>query len=442
MEDKNKRYKVEKNKIFGLRIKLVLFVGILALVTYSTSFVWIHYLHPHFFSKFTYFESTFIFEIFTYILGIVWSCILAAIFSVVLIKPLQQLKETANRVSEGKIGEDVIMPKTHDEIRAVAEAFQLMLMNLRQMVDSIDQNFQKTNETIIDLSELTSEAAKKADGIAKTVTQISLGAQNSATAISETVEAIEDVRILATEVNAKAMNSATQSKEIISNLENTTNAIQDLVNSIQQIADGNEQSLGSIQELEKNAEQIERIIGLVGEIAEQTNLLALNASIEAARAGEHGKGFAVVAEEVRGLADESAKAVQGIEELIKTMQENVHIVVQQMKNQVSFAVQEASKVTATTSTVDQMANKVRQMADAVVDISSLIEKQMINIETTARQSQEVAAIAEETSAGAEEVRGAAEEQANAIEQVEQLSKELKKQSDELFKMIQQFDRSN
>ena len=64
--------------------------------------------------------------------------------------------------------------------------------------------------------------------------------------------------------------------------------------------------------LEKNAEQVERIIGLVGDIAAQTNLLALNASIEAARAGEHGKGFAVVAEEVRELADESAKAVQGI----------------------------------------------------------------------------------------------------------------------------------
>ncbi len=106
-----------------------------------------------------------------------------------------------------------------------------------------------------------------------------------------TVEAIEDVRELASEVNTRALNSATQSKQIILELETTTGSIQGLVNSIRQIVTGNEAALKNIHQLEKNAEQIERIIGLVGDIAAQTNLLALNASIEAARAGEHGKGF-------------------------------------------------------------------------------------------------------------------------------------------------------
>ena len=431
-----------KNKSFGLRLKLVLFVGVLALVTYSTSFVFIHFIHAYFFSQFEFLSNKVFFEILTYALGITWSCILAAIFSVVLIKPLQRLEETATRVAEGKIGQDVEMPKTNDEIRSVAEAFQLMLVNLRQMVESIEQNFEKTNTTILDLSEQTSAASRKADGIARTVSQISQGAEGSAVAVQETVEAIEDVRLLATEVNTKALNSANQSKQIISNLKLTTDSIQGLVDSIQKVAAGNQNALENIHHLEKNAEQIERIIGLVGDIAAQTNLLALNASIEAARAGEHGKGFAVVAEEVRSLADESAKAVKGITTLIKTMQENVTIVVKQMNEQVTFAVQESSKVSETTATVEDMANSVRDMADAVVDISALVEKQMVNIETTARQSQEVAAIAQETSAGAQEVRGSTEEQAFAIEQVEKLSQDLKRQSEELYKMIQQFDRSN
>lgn len=426
--------------MFSIRKKLVLFVGILAVITYSTSFVFIRFLHPYFFAQFI--PNELLFEIITYLLGITWSCILAGIFSVVLTKPLENLEKTATRVAEGKIGQDVEMPKTHDEIRSVAEAFQLMLQNLRQMVESIDINFQKTNETIIELSEQTSRATRKAEIIADTVGQISSGAEASAIAVTETVEAIEDVRQLATEVNAKALNSKEESLQMLENLKVTSSAFNNLIESIQKITYGNEQALESIHQLEKNAEQIGNIISLVGDIAAQTNLLALNASIEAARAGEHGKGFAVVAEEVRNLADESAKAVQGITDLIKTMQENVVIVVNQMNEQVTFAKSESAKISEATVIVEQMASKVRGMADTVIQISRLIEKQMVNIETTAHQSQEVAAIAEETSAGATEVKGSTDEQAASLEQVEKLSEELKRQSEQLYKFIQQFDRSN
>ncbi|MFJ3388233.1 MULTISPECIES: methyl-accepting chemotaxis protein [unclassified Lysinibacillus] len=423
-------------KQFGLRLKLVLFVGILALITYSISFIFIEYLQPTFFPGI----DRKLFEIFTYLSGIAWSCILAGIFSVILIKPLQKLENSASRVAEGKIGQDVEMPKTSDEIRSVAEAFQQMVLNLRGMVESIDNNFQQTNQSIIQLSDEAAVATKKAENIASTVKHISSGAETSATAVQDTAEAIEDVRALATEVNSRAEASATQSKEILHNLTTTTKAIETLVNSIQQIAAGNTEALESIRLLEENAGQVERIISLVGDIAAQTNLLALNASIEAARAGEHGKGFAVVAEEVRSLADESAKAVQGITSLIQSMQQNVEIVVKQMNQQVTFATKEAARVSETTTAVEGMSSSVHEMATAIVEISTLIEQQMHNIETTARQSQEVAAIAQETSAGAQEVRSAAEEQAYAIEQVEKLAEGLKKQSEELHKMIQQFDR--
>lgn len=423
-------------KQFGLRLKLVLFVSILALITYTISFIFIEFVQPTFFPEID--RKTF--EVVTYLFGIIWSGILAAVFSVILVKPLQQLEHVASRVAEGKIGKDVPMPRTHDEIRSVAEAFQLMVLNLRQMIKSIDHNFQETNKSIVHLSDETAVASKKAEGIARTVKHISAGAEASAVAIQETAEAIEDVRELATEVNTRAVQSATQTKEILRNLTTTTNAIEILVNSIRQIADGNNEALKNIRSLEENAGQVEKIISLVGDIAAQTNLLALNASIEAARAGDHGKGFAVVAEEVRGLADESAKAVQGITSLIQSMQQNVEIVVKQMNHQVNFATKEAERVSETTAAVENMSSSVHEMATSVVEISTLIEKQMYNIETTARQSQEVAAIAEETSAGAQEVRSATEEQAHSIEQVEKLAHVLKKQSEELHKVIQQFDR--
>ena len=428
--------KTEK-KLFSLRRKMVLFVGILALVTYTCSFVFIEYLRPTFFES----TSSSLFQIITYVLGIFWSCALAAVFSLIIVRPLQRLELSANEVAEGKIGKDVEMPKTNDEIRSVAEAFQAMVENLRKMVDGIDGNYKTTDETIRELSDQSSLVTKNADQITMNISNISSGAESSAVAIQETAEAIEEVRELASGVNDKAMHSAERSKHLLENLKVTTEAINGVVNSIQKIATDNENALVSIRELEKNAEQIEHIIGLVGDIAGQTNLLALNASIEAARAGEHGKGFAVVAEEVRGLADESANAVQGITTLIQTMQQNVAIVVKQMNEQVTFAVNESSRVSETTAAVEGVSHAVHEMAENVMNISKLVDQQMQNIEHTSRQSQEVAAIAQETSASAQEVSAASAEQAYAIKQVEALANNLQQQSAELYKMIQQFDLS-
>ena len=425
-----------KNK-FGLRRKLVLFVGILALITYSVSFFFIEYLQPMFFEG----TNRKFFEIVTYILGIAWSCILAAIFSVILVKPLQELERSASLVAQGKIGIDVKMPRTNDEIRQVAISFEHMLENLQKMVDSIEQNFQATNLTIKDLSKQTNAASRQAENIAHTVGQISDGADGSAAAVQDTVEAIEDVRMLANEVNELAVQSANNSRSVINNLQGTTQAIESLVESIKHIAAGNENALVSIHELESNASQVEHIISLVGDIAAQTNLLALNASIEAARAGEHGKGFAVVAEEVRNLADESANAVKGITDLIQTMQNNVKTVVTQMNEQVAYAVNESKRVSETTEAVQQMRTNISDMADAVIHISTLVDSQLKNIEMTASQSHDVAAISQETSAGAQEVRSATEEQAFAIEEIENLTLQLQQQSDDLYKMILQFDRS-
>ncbi|MGX9133138.1 methyl-accepting chemotaxis protein [Rummeliibacillus sp. JY-2-4R] len=430
MEKKSARHS------FGLKKKLILFVTVLAVITYSVCFFFIDYLQPQFFPN----VSKNLFGIITYTLGIVWSGILAGVFSSLMIKPLQKLENVAIEAAEGKIHNDIDMPKSSDEIRSLSEAFQTMLVSLRQMVSSINQNFQSTNKTVLNLSEETGQASKQTESIAETITNISEGAQSSAIAIQETAEALEDVRLLAEEVNVRAVTSSNHSAQMVSELKHTTDAINKLVEGIEKIASGNKLALQDIHQLEKNALKVEQIIQLVGDIAEQTNLLALNASIEAARAGEHGKGFAVVAEEVRKLADESAGAVKGITQLIQTIQLDVQTVVGKMTEQVDIAESEVARISETTTAVDGMTDMVNEMAGSIVEISEFVGKQLHNIERTAHQSQEVAAIAEQTSAGALEVQSATDEQVRSIEQIDQLSQILKKQSEELYQKIQQFER--
>ncbi|WP_408020214.1 methyl-accepting chemotaxis protein [Sporosarcina soli] len=424
-------------KQFGLRKKLVLFVTILAIVTYTTSAVFINFIQPQFFPNF----DKFWFAVMTYALGIFWSGLLAALFSTILTKPLQNLEQAANKVAAGEIGMDIELPRSSDEIRSLAEAFQHMVLNLRTVVEQIETNFEKTATTVDKLSAETGAATRQADAVSSTILEISAGAEESAIAIQETAEAIEDVRVLAVEVNNRAEDSSVRSKEMMDELVRTTAVFRTLVEGIRNMSAQSELTLGTIRQLDENAQKIGEIVQFVGNIAAQTNLLALNASIEAARAGEQGKGFAVVAEEVRVLADESAKAVQGISALVATIQTDVTKVVKEMEQQVKTAAIEADRANETTGNVEAMTLKVNGMADSVVDITKFVENQLTNIETTARQSQEVAAIAEETSAGAQEVSAATEEQVRSIEQVDAMASELKRQSEELYNVIHKFDRA-
>ena len=425
---KEKRYKS------GLRKKLVFFITLLAIVTYSTSAFFIYFIKPNFAPN----MNEFVFNGTTLALGVFWSGVLAFFAAGIIVKPLQRLEQAALKAAEGEISVEVEVPKSDDEIRSLALAFNRMLHNLREMVSSIEENFTKTNSNVIDLSKASEMASVQADSISKTISEISAGAESSAMSIQTTAESVEDVIRIAQEVQNYSKSSEQKSKNMVKELQGSKEVIHSLVKGISRLAKGNEDSLEAVRRLESNAKKVEQIIQLVGDIANQTNLLALNASIEAARAGEHGKGFAVVAEEVRKLADESGKAVQGISELIKNIQIEVGNVVGQITSQVDSANTEAEKGSKTNEVIEVMTTTIHEVADSVQTISGLVDKQMESIQMTSQQSQEVAAIAEETSAGAEEVSEATREQAAVMENVEQLALNLKEQANSLKNTITRF----
>src|SRR3989475_7952 len=162
---------------------------------------------------------------------------------------------------------------------------------------------------------------------------------------------------------------------------------------------------------------IDDFVDLIKRISSQTNLLALNAAIEAARAGEHGRGFAVVAEEVRQLADESARAAEAVTRtttVIRDQMEDVtatmaagHAKVRGIESVAEGAARGLAEIVAAVEQVEQGADKVRRAAQT-------------NRETTERlrqQAEQVSARSGAHAAGAEQVTAATEEQGASTEEM-------------------------
>ncbi|MUV37399.1 Methyl-accepting chemotaxis protein [Lentibacillus sp. JNUCC-1] len=420
----------------GLRLKLMMFTTILAVITYSTSALFMYVLYDYI--KEYWAVSFELYSILILLGGVFWSGLLAYLAAGFITRPLEKLERVATNAAEGDLNQTVDIHASDDEIGALTVAFDSMLANLKTMVHNIENHFEHTNETVVKIKTASHTVSQHTQQISASIDDISKGAESSSEAIQGTVAAVEQATDLAETVQNKASDSKEKSQAMLETLNRSQFVVHQLVEGIQALAADQTASLNDVNQLKEHTGRVESIISMVGDIAEQTNLLALNASIEAARAGEHGKGFAVVAEEIRKLADQSAHAVNEITHLISAMQGNVLHVVEQINQNVSYAKREAANGQETNEAIESMSNSVLEVANDIDEMTGLLDKQLQSIQTTAAQSQEVAAVAEETSAGAEEVNAAVYEQSSTIESLDHLAQELEKQSQSLKKHISVF----
>ncbi|MGE5518111.1 MAG: methyl-accepting chemotaxis protein [Bacteroidota bacterium] len=360
------------------------------------------------------------------VIGVVLLMVLASLYiGNAIARPITHMVAAMRKLAEGDLAVTVTGGDRRDEIGAMAKALQVFKDNGAAMEALRKENeaanaraTEERRQTMLGLADsfesqirgIVQSVATQATQLESTAHSLSAVAEQVATQSGKASSAASDAGAGVQVVAAAADQLASSVQEIGAEVSQAASMSQDAVDEAKRTNE-------TVLSLSSAATKIGEVVGLITAIANQTNLLALNATIEAARAGDAGKGFAVVANEVKSLANQTARATDEIGLQISAIQTSTRDVVGAIE-----------KITGSIANINRVATA----------IAGAVEEQGAATREIARNVQHAAMGAQEVTNNVAGVLETADATSHGVTQVRRAASDLLQQSEALASQIDSF----